>query len=381
MMRISEKHVIFGKTALKTRRYMILIPAAILLAAIAALAVFLVVRSPGHPMPVCGPDGARLPRSIAEKVFMGIGGVSQGMFIVGKDTTNPVLLYLHGGPAFPNYFLIDRYKPGLENLFTVCYWEQRGGGLSYSDAVTPESMTFAQLVSDALEVTQYLRKRFGQEKIYLMAHSGGTPIGILAASEAPELFHAYIGMAQISNQAESEKIAYQYIRDQYARKNDKSVLKALDAYPVMESDTNILPFYQSLVRDKTMHALGIGTMRNMRSVFKDVFIPVWTCRAYTLKEKRNIWKSKFTFLKTTPLTRELFDTSITMRVKKLEIPVYYLSGRYDLTVNHELSSRYLEQLEAPVKKFFLFENSAHSPLYEEPERVRQILEQEILRKQ
>ena len=188
-------------------------------------------------------------------------------------------------------------------------------------------------------------------------------------------------MAQISNQAASEKMAYQYIRDQYRQMNDKSVLKALDAFPVMESDTNILPFYQSLVRDKTMHALGIGTIRNMRSVFRDVFIPVWTCRAYTLKEKRNIWKSKFTFLKKTPLTRELFDTSITMRVKNLEIPVYFLSGRNDLTVNHELSARYLEQLEAPVKKFFLFENSAHSPLYEEPERVRQILEQEILRKQ
>jgi pimeloyl-ACP methyl ester carboxylesterase len=360
---------------------MILIPAAILLAAVATMAAFLVLHSPGKPMPVKGPDGTVLPRSITEKVFMDIGGVRQGMFIVGRDTANPVLLYLHGGPAFPNYFLIDRYKPGLENLFTVCYWEQRGGGLSYNDAVTPESMTFAQLVSDALEVTQYLRKRFGKEKIYLMAHSGGTPIAILAASEAPELYHAYIGMAQISNQAESEKIAYQYIRKQYRLKNDKSVLKALDAYPVMDSDTNILPFYQSLVRDKTMHALGIGTMKNMRSVFKDVFVPVWTCRAYTLNEKRNIWKSKFTFLKKTPLTCELFDTSITMRVKKLEVPVYFLSGRYDLTVNHEISREYLERIEAPEKKFILFENSAHSPLYEEPEKVLEILEHEVLRKQ
>lgn len=381
MLRISEKHVIFGKTALKTRRNMILIPAAILLAAIAALALFLVVRSPGKLLPLTGSDGTALPGSIAEKVFMDIDGVRQGMFVVGRDTANPVLLYLHGGPAFPNYFLIDRYKPGLENLFTVCYWEQRGGGLSYSQTLTPESMTFAQLVSDALEVTQYLRKRFGKEKIYLMAHSGGTPIGILAAAEAPDFYHAYIGMAQISNQAESEKIAYQYIREQYRLKSDKSVLSALDKLPVMESDTNILPFYQSLIRDKTMHALGIGTMRNMRSVFKDVFIPVWTCKAYTLKEKINIWKSKFIFLKKTPLTRELFDTSITMRVKKLEIPVYFLSGAYDLTVNHELSAKYLEQLEAPVKKFFLFENSAHSPLYEEPERVMYILKTEIIRPQ
>lgn len=358
---------------------MIIIPAIVILSAVVALAGFLVVSSPGKPRPFIWHDGKVLPRSVSEKVFIPIGGVNQGMFILGRDTANPVLLYLHGGPAFPNYFLIDKYKPGLEDLFTVCYWEQRGGGLSYSDAVTPESMNFAQLVSDALEVARYLQKRFGKEKIYLMAHSGGSPIGILAASQAPELFHAYIGMAQISNQAESEKIAFQYIREQYRLKNDKSVLKELDQYPVMESDTNILPFYRSLVRDKTMHALGIGTMRSMRSVFKDVFIPVWTCRAYTLKEKRNIWKSKFTFLKKTPLTRELFDTSITMRVKKLEIPVYFLSGKYDLTVNYQLSRTYLEEIRAPEKRFYLFENSAHSPLYEEPEKVLDILANVVLK--
>jgi pimeloyl-ACP methyl ester carboxylesterase len=54
---------------------------------------------------------------------------------------NPVLLFVHGGPGFPNYFLFEKYNPGLEDYFTVCYWEQRGGGLSYTPEVTMESMT------------------------------------------------------------------------------------------------------------------------------------------------------------------------------------------------------------------------------------------------
>lgn len=359
---------------------MILIPLAVLLAVLLMGAGFLVMHSPGKPDPFLDANGKKLPGSISEKNFVTIGGIRQGMFIMGRDTGNPVLLYLHGGPAFPNYFLIDRYKPGLENLFTVCYWEQRGGGLSYTPDVTPESMNFGQLTDDAIEVAQYLRNRFGKEKIYLMAHSGGTPIGILAASKAPELFHAYIGMAQISDQAASEKIAYQYIRDQYLLKGNQSVLKDLDKYPVLESDTNIIPFYTSLIRDKTMHALGVGTMRNMRSVFKDVFVPVWTCRAYTLKEKYNIWKSKFTFLKQTPLVGEMFDTTITMRVTQLEIPVYFMSGAYDLTVNHDLSKAYLDRIEAPAKGFYTFAHSAHSPLYEEPERVLEMIRSMVLQR-
>jgi len=360
---------------------MIVIAASVLVVAILGLAIFLLLRSPGIPAPFVDQYGNILPMSISEKTFVTVGGVRQGMFIMGRDTANPILLYLHGGPAFPNYFLVDRFKPGLEEFFTVCYWEQRGGGLSYNSSVKAESMNFGQLTSDAIEVTQYLRKRFGKQKVYLMAHSGGTPIGILAATQAPELYHAYIGMAQISNQAASEKIAYAYLVDQYKKSGKRAVLKKLTQYPVMKSDSNIIPFYKSMIRDKTMHEQGIGTMRTMRSVFKDVFIPVWTCKAYTLKEKYAIWKSKFTFLNTTSLIDQLFDTRITMKVKRLEMPVYFLSGKYDLTVNHDLSRAYLEQIQAPVKGFYTFDHSAHSPIYEEPERLREIMVQDVLKAQ
>ena len=54
-------------------------------------------------------------------------------------------------------------------------------------------------------------------------------------------------------------------------------------YPILENDSLILPFLNSVLRDKAQHDLGIGTMHNMRSIIKDVFLPVWTCRAYTVK--------------------------------------------------------------------------------------------------
>jgi pimeloyl-ACP methyl ester carboxylesterase len=239
-------------------------------------------------------------------------------------------------------------------------------------------MNFDQLASDAIEVTEYLRMRFGKDKIYMMAHSGGTPFAIMAAAKAPQLYHAYIGMAQITRQAESEKLAYRYMLEQYTIKGNGKAVAELKKYPVMDSDSFIVPFYKSLTRDKSMHELGIGTMRNMKSVFKDVFIPVWLCRAYTLREKINIWESKFSFIKKTRLIDELFATDIPAKVPELEIPVYFFSGRYDLTVNHDLSKAYLEQLAAPQKAFYTFTHSAHSPLFEEPVRVIEILVKDVL---
>jgi len=39
---------------------------------------------------------------------------------------------------------------------------------------------------------------------------------------------------------------------------------------------------------------------------------------------------------------------------------------------------YFDKLKAPVKGFYTFEQSAHSPLFEEPEKMMQILKEDVL---
>ena len=343
------------------------------------LTCILFYYSPGKIEPYLDNVGKPIPESVSEKTFLKIGGVKQGMFIRSKNINHPILLYVHGGPAFPNYFLIDKFKPGLEEYFTVCYWEQRGGGLSYTPEVTVESMNFNQFSSDAIEVTNYLRQRFGKEKIYIIAHSGGTPIALLAVQKEPTLFYAYIGMGQITNQAESEKMAYKYMLEKFTADGNQKSVKELEKYPVLASDSNIVSYYKSAIRDKYMHELGIGTMHQMKSVFWEIFIPVWTCKAYTFTEKINIWKSKFSFLPKTNLIKEMLETDFTNKIPSLEIPVYFFSGKFDMTVNNNLSKSYLKKLNAPLKGFYTFNISAHSPLFEEPSLVRQIIEEDILK--
>ncbi|MBU2465273.1 MAG: alpha/beta hydrolase [Bacteroidetes bacterium] len=344
-----------------------------------SLVVYLVLISPGKPESFRDEQGNIIEGAISEKIFVRIGGVKQGMFIRSKNIENPVLLFLHGGPGFPNYFLIEKFKPGLEDYFTVCYWEQRGGGLSYTSEVTLESMTLEQLTSDALEVTNYLRERFAKEKIFILAWSGGTTIALPAVSKAPELFHAYIAMGQLTRQRESERIAYDFMLRQLTALNDQSSVKKLEKFNQLATETDLISFYNSATRDYLMHELGIGTMRSMKSVFKDIFLPVWTCRAYTLGEKFKIWKSKIIFLPKTNLKNETLTTDFITAFPKIDVPIYFISGKHDLTVNVDLSREYYNQLDAPLKGFYTFENSAHGPLFEEPERFREILEKDVLR--
>ena len=328
---------------------------------------------PGKPKPFIDGDGKPVEHSISEKVFVNINGIKQGMFIRGKDINNPVLLYLHGG--MPDYFLAEKYPTGLEDLFTVVWWEQRGSGLSYGPDIPRETLTLEQMISDTLELTNYLRQRFGKEKIYLMGHSGGTFIGIEAAARKPELYYAYIGVAQMSNQLQSEKIAYDYMLQQFKEKGDTKMVRRLEATPVTLSGGT--PKAYELVRDQAMHSLGIGTMHQMNSIVTGIILPSFQCRDYTLKEKFDLWHGKATSGIAT-LWPEMSAIDLSQTVTEFEIPVYFMGGAYDYTVNYSLAKEYFEKIHAPVKGFYTFEHSAHSPMFEEPEKTIKILLQDVL---
>ncbi|MGE5397498.1 MAG: alpha/beta fold hydrolase [Chitinophagales bacterium] len=360
-----------------TRRavHIMLIMLSVFLACMLILAGILLAWSPGKPEPFLDENGKVLKGSISEKIYVDINGVEQGMFIKSKNQTNPVLLFVHGGPGMPEYFLARNYPAGLEDHFTVCYWEQRGAGLSYSPDIPSAAITDEQLISDTIEVTNYLRKRFGQEKVYLMAHSWGSFIGIQAAARAPEKYEAYIGVGQTSRPLESEKLAYKYMMEQYTIAGNKTMVRRLKKFPITEMNT-VPNSYRSL-RDETMHELGIGTMHNMNSVVSGIFLPSWKCPDYTLSEKINIWRGKWSD-HSTDMWNQMIATDLTAKVPKLDIPVYFVHGIYDYTCSYTLAKNYFEELQAPSKGFYTFEQSAHSPLFEEPEKMQRILHKDVL---
>lgn len=333
----------------------------------------LLACSPGKPQPYLDENGRPLPGSISEKIFVNINGVEQGMFIKSKDGTHPVLLYLHGG--MPEYFLTQKYPTGLENNFTVVWWEQRNSGLSFHPGIPPGQITLEQMLSDTLEVTNYLRQRFGQEKIILMGHSGGSFIGIQAAVRAPGLYSAYIGVAQMSNQLKSEQLNYEYMLQQFAANGNKAMVRKLQAAPV--TVTCGTPAAYLALRDKTMHSLGIGTMHAMKSVFTGIFLPSLAFPEYTILEKVNMWRSK-SRSGVSPLWDTILATDLNQRVAQLDIPVYFFEAIHDYTCSYILAKSYFERIKAPLKGFYTFDRSAHSPMFEEPGKMQKILQEDVL---
>jgi pimeloyl-ACP methyl ester carboxylesterase len=346
----------------------------LILLGLLGLAVVLFAWSPGRPPSLVDDAGRHIKGSLSERVFVEINGVRQGMIVQSTNLANPVLLFLHGGPGMPLFFLQTTHPTGLEQDFTVVWWEQRGAGMSFDPGIAPETMTIEQLIADTIAVADHLRNRFGKDKIYLLGHSWGSFLGIQVAARAPERFHAYIGMGQVKHQLASDVAAHAQLLTAYRARGDTPMVRRLEEAPV--SMTQGLSDAWMRVRDDAMHGLGVGTTRDMRSVITGVFLPLWRCRAYTVGEKIAVWRGMAWSRRF--LWDEVLRTDLANNVNRLEIPVYFFIGRHDYTTNHELARDYFQRLNAPVKGFYTFNDSAHSPLFEEPQQARDILRKDVL---
>jgi pimeloyl-ACP methyl ester carboxylesterase len=208
-----------------------------------------------------------------------------------------------------------------------------------------------------------------------MGHSGGTFIGIQAAAQAPELYCAYIGVAQMTHQLESERLAYEYMLKQSKENGNIKMVRKLEEAPVTR--TGGIPAAYRALRDPAMHSLGIGTMHGMHSVITGLFLPSLASGEYTLTEKAKTWLAK-SRSGIGILWDTMIATDLTKQVTALDLPVYFFHGIYDYTVSYPLAKAYLEQLKAPIKGFYTFNQSAHSPMFEEPKKMMKILREDVL---
>jgi pimeloyl-ACP methyl ester carboxylesterase len=198
-----------------------------------------------------------------------------------------------------------------------------------------------------------------------MGHSWGTYLGVKTIEKYPENYMAYIGIGQVSNQTESEKLAYDYMLQHATEINDKSALKDLQKF-----DKNATDFpsfkYLGTVRSLLMNEYGIG-FTHVNSLTMANWVKILASfKGYTLREKINYIRGalfSLTHIWDYVLADNLFESSTAF-----QIPVYITHGKYDYQVSYSLSLKYFDKIDAPDKQFFTFENSAHSPIMEESEK-------------
>ena len=303
------------------------------------------------------------PAGVQESYKTRIGGVDQWLSVRGQDRGNPMILFVHGGPASPVTPTMWQFQRPIEEYFTVANWDQRGAGKSYGEA-DPEAVgrtiRIERYVDDAIEVAEHLKARYGKRKLVLMGHSWGTIIGMRAALKRPDLFYAYVGIGQVLNVRENERISFEYAFERARRENNLEALKEMSSIAPYPGKQPITRERIVIARKWPQHYGGLSAFRSDSGYF---FRGPQLSPEYTPAQVKDIDKgSMLTLGRVLP---EFLEVDFS-QVKRFPLPVVMFLGRHDYTTPAEPTAGWMEKVEAPYKRVVWFERSAHMIPWEEP---------------
>lgn len=306
------------------------------------------------------------PPGIEETLGIEIGGIRQWISVRGRDRRNPILLFIHGGPASTELPVSWLYQSGWEDYFTVVQWDQRGAGKTYvanDPKVVEPTLGVERMVADSEEVVQWLREHYGKRKIIVLGHSWGSILGLELARRRPDWLYAYVGMGQIIYGRDNERLGYEWALSKARGDGNTDAVKALEAiapYPRADGTATVEQIITQ--RQWVIYYGGLTWGRHDFNYALDAatFSPEYTSKE--LSPEDGVGESL-------PRLLPALLAYDVRSVRKLDCPVFIFAGKYDYETPSELAVAWLDALNAPLKGLVRFDKSAHMMELEEPGKM------------
>ncbi len=308
-------------------------------------------------------------KGINESIYVPIGDQEQYLLIQGKDITNPVIIWLHGGPAgadsYANY-MFERY---LVDDYTIVNWNQRGCGRTYYHNMAQDPLnqtaSFEQAQADLDELVDYVANRFHTDKVIIVGHSYGTMLGSRYVLNHPDKVSAYIGIGQVVS-IESDSYSFE---------------DALKKATALGDDTKEMESaYQVYLKDKSL--INMLNLRKYSNKYHDakmsgnIIFSGLTSPNIGINDIRWFLKQSGDPQKYISLNQQLFDYIMETDVREYgldyQIPVGFISGANDWTTPVKYTEDYYQIINAPNKKLSLVDGCMHTPQYDSPKEFCKI---------
>ncbi len=300
---------------------------------------------------------------IAEIVDVNINDSTQYYSVRGTDSSNPVILFLSGGPGGAQMPATREFLSDLEDHYTIINWDQPGTGKSYDAIYRYDQMTPEHYILDAHQLTDHLKQAYNQEKIYLIGESWGSYLAMELAYQYPEDYYAVIGTGQMVDFTQTEKDCYQFALELARENNDQDLVNRLEDLGE--------PPYEGIGLSLRMNTY-LSPLYVWMATHEDVTHQDWDTFDILLSPEYSIWDSVhfvMGLLKTfETIYPQLYGRDLRETHQTFEIPVYIFQGKYDVNAPTHLAFDYMENLTAPKKEIIIFEHSGHNPWIDEYER-------------
>jgi len=298
-----------------------------------------------------------------------VGGATQWIRVRGADAANPVLLLIQQGPGLPMINEARRFERvlGLEQAFTVVYWDQRGCGRSLRRRQDRAGISRERLVDDTVSLLNLLHDRFGV-KIHVAGFSFGATLGAYAAAQRPDLVAALVAAGMDIDGAAAGTCAYDFALAAARQRGHRRATRQLEAIgppPHLTSKQ-----FTTRVRWATNFG-GVATGETYATLVRGLLASLVGSPDYSaadiIRTVRGISATQAALLP------ELARMDLAATLPRIDVPVILVQGRHDQVAPGAAAQRYASLLQAPGKELVWFENSAHTPHLEEPGKFRDLL--------
>jgi len=299
-------------------------------------------------------------KPISEKSFIDINGEKQYVEITGPSADAAVLLFIHGGPGWPQTPHLRYFNADLTKEVILVAWEQSGCGQSFVNNPNPKNLSLEQIIKDGHELTQYLKKKYNKNKIYLAGFSWGSIIGLRLAEQYPDDYAAYFGISQITNVRRGIQVSREWIKKEAAFHGDTAAVRTLEK--IEQRDTSVCK--QEL--DCFFKQYELLSKYRGHIYKKESEVEIEKAVTAYPDYKNYDWMGGFDY-SIKRLQNDLFTADLT-GIKEIRIPVYFFTGKFDWNIPPALITEYVNALKAPSREIVWFEQSGHEPLEEEAKK-------------
>ena len=198
---------------------------------------------------------------------------------------------------------------------------------------------------------------------------GGTALGTIYAVQHPEKVATYVGIGQVANMPEGERLSYDYAMTQARASGSEKAVEALCAIGPPPHTVD-----EMLISRRWVERFG-GSFHTDLSTGKLIWAALNTDEANLVDLILFGRGNRFSLEHLWP---EFSQLDLTVH-QTFETAVFFLLGRYDWQVPALLAASYFQAIEAPCKRLIWFEGSAHHPPFEEAEKFNRVMIEEVLR--
>lgn len=302
---------------------------------------------------------AILPNGIYRKEWVTLGGVEQWITMRSADNSNPILLIVHGGPA-SSYIPFNPMLSEWERHFSVVQWDQRGSGRTYLRHGPDPELSIERIAQDGVELTRFISRRLGQDKIVLLASSVGSVIGARMARIAPELFRHVVATNQMGLHCRATSW-----RETVAVLEALGKMKQLSALQQIGSN----PDNWTAEQAEKVSKLAIAAKPDAPDMVFDLMLPALTFSPdFDMREIQAIEKGMR--IARDALWEELRNPDLR---GKVEVPWLIVQGEADLVTPVSSARQLVPALVSPSTEIIVIPRAGHLVEFAAPDKLLEIL--------